>query len=98
MWRQGDLLFIKVNKIYGKKQKDKVIALGELTGHSHELTYGDVYQVGGKKKYLSLGKDDVVKHQEHNPIELPAGNYEVIRQREYKPVNRKRATTRTVVD
>ena len=67
-----------------KKQKDNIIALGELTGHSHELTEGSVYR-GNGEKYLQVPTGGEVVHQEHNPVKLPAGNYLVRQQREYKP-------------
>jgi hypothetical protein len=35
--------------------------------------------------YVTLPRGGVVTHQEHSKIELPAGNYRVIRQREYSP-------------
>ena len=85
MYRQGDLLFLPSKIIKGKKQKNNIIALGELTGHSHELVKGDVYKANGEK-YLSLAEPSEVVHQEHNPVKLPAGQYLVTRQREYKPV------------
>ncbi len=40
----------------------------------------------GDGLYLRVGKSGVrIVHEEHTPITLPAGDYEVIRQREYTP-------------
>lgn len=86
MKRQGDILFIPVTEIpsYEERQivANRVIALGESTGHSHTLEEGLVIQKWNEM-YLVLDKDSRVVHQEHNPIELPAGYYLVRRQREY---------------
>lgn len=89
-YRQGDLLFVAVGSVNpkAKKQKDNIIALGEVTGHTHSLEEGEVLKAGSLK-YLALAKASKVVHQEHNPIELPKGNYQVLRQREYKPAKRK---------
>lgn len=96
MRRQGDLLFIPIEKLPRKlkKQKDNTIALGEVTGHSHVLEEGSVFKADGEK-YLEVPKDSKVVHQEHGPVSLPAGNYLVRRQREYKPAKRR---AQTVVD
>lgn len=84
--RQGDLFFVPVKpeEVKGRKQKNNVIALGELTGHSHELVEGEVLQDKGTK-FLVLSKASKVVHQEHNPVALEKGTYKVTRQREYKP-------------
>ena len=75
-----------------------ILAHGEATGHAHEvvsdepdsLTFeeisDDVDTLRGARllRVTGTGKA-VVRHQEHSPIELPAGTYRVIRQREYFP-------------
>lgn len=94
MYRQGDLLFIPVKKIKGRLQKDNIIALGELSGHSHVLKEGNVYK-GNGEKYLEVPTPSEIVHEEHSPISLPAGNYLVKRQREYRPAE---AKSKTVVD
>ena len=48
MKRQGDLLIVKVVKIPEDtvKQKSRILAEGEATGHMHELDKGEVYEKG----------------------------------------------------
>ena len=88
MWRQGDLLFIPVTEIKGKKQKNNVIAYGEMTGHSHTLADGEVFSHKGDK-FLVLDKASEIVHEEHKPIALEPGKYQVLKQREYKPAKKR---------
>ena len=47
MYRQGDLLFIKINEIPKKRKrryKYDVLAWGETTGHTHKLENGAIYR------------------------------------------------------
>ena len=83
-YRQGDLLIRPVKEIKGRKQKNNIVALGEATGHSHTLLKGDVYRSNGKKFLVPQELSKLV-HDEHKPIDLPTGKYEVTRQKEYKP-------------
>jgi hypothetical protein len=62
-----------------------VIVEGEATGHSHRLLQGSVLEDAQGALFLEVGKATQVMHQEHGAIELPAGCYRVIRQREYTP-------------
>jgi hypothetical protein len=94
MYRQGDVLVISVGTIpEGTKQlpRDRgtvVLAYGEVTGHAHAIVdegatlYGD-----DDSTYLRVVSDGGVAlaHEEHDTILLPAGEYEVRRQREYAP-------------
>lgn len=88
MWRHGDLLIRKVDNIPPTAQKlaHRVLAEGEATGHSHRLSAGVVLETTDKKsRYVRLARPAVVTHEEHAKIDLPAGNYEVVYQREYTP-------------
>ena len=91
MWRQGDLLFTPVKRVKGKLQKNNIIAYGEMTGHTHQLTEGRVYNDSKKKeKYVEIvGRPTPIIHEEHKPIVLEPGKYKVTRQREYKPAKRR---------
>ena len=88
MKRQGDLLIIRVKQIpqSAVKQKNRVLAEGEVTGHLHELDSGEVYESDGVL-YFKVGKEDpaVLNHPEHKPVAFEPGDYKVIRQREYEP-------------
>ncbi len=90
MHRQGDLLFIKIDKEpKGIIQNSKDILKSSVTGHSHKLTEGVIYvneDVSWENKgnfYLKIpcGGSKVI-HEEHKEIPLEEGIWEVRRQRE----------------
>ena len=83
-YRQGDLLFIKKDVIPSrlKKRKSGIIQEGELTGHNHKLIGGEVYEDEAGNVFLSVPESAQVVHEEHGPIDLEGGDYEVRRQRE----------------
>lgn len=94
LYRQGDILFKRVSKAPSKKNRqyrpDGVIAEGETTGHMHRVSNtkkAEVYEIDGKLM-LSTPKGIRILHEEHAPVALPKGNYEVIRQREFSPKGR----------
>lgn len=85
-WQQGDVVMQKIDSIpEGERSQDeltkaKTLALGEATGHSH--TFDDVDNSVEVFKimnviYMRLAKETKLKHQEHNPISIPPGNYKV---------------------
>ena len=85
-WRQGDLLIQQIEALPKglKKRANKVILYGSQTGHSHFIKSGSVYD--GKKDtiYLELPtKSQLLHDSDHDPIDLPKGVYQVIRQKEY---------------
>jgi hypothetical protein len=88
MRRQGDLLFIKTNKHAGTlTKKDGIILKSDVTGHAHRLEKGDVYVNVPDREfhgnfYLFLHEDSRILHEEHDPLHLAAGIWEVRRQRE----------------
>jgi hypothetical protein len=91
-YRQGDVLFREIEAIpsgESKKRETGHILEGEATGHVHrvkELDSADVIECGDGL-YLSVTAEGGVSivHDEHDTLTLPAGNYEVVRQREYSP-------------
>jgi hypothetical protein len=88
MVRQGDLLIVKVGSIPEKaiKKAGRVLAEGEATGHLHELDNGVVYEHKGTLFFrVSETSTATLTHQEHGPVTFKAGEYKVIRQREYEP-------------
>lgn len=66
-----------------------ILAHGEVTGHAHAITDPDVTQFStGESGVTELEIKQamaLLKHEEHGTIEIPSGNYRVIRQREYSP-------------
>lgn len=91
LYRQGDVLIRRIGKVPSgprKPQQDGCLAYGEVTGHAHrvsDLQEAELFHVGDGM-YLSVGENGVsIQHEEHSTINLPPGNYEIVRQREYSP-------------
>jgi hypothetical protein len=91
LYRQGDVLFRRIDNIPRSgavKRENGVIALGEVTGHSHAIADLEAAEVldCGQGLYVHVNEDGVsITHQEHGTIDLPAGDYQVTIQREYSP-------------
>jgi hypothetical protein len=96
IYRQGDIIFRKISKEeFEKKSRELtpnkisqkfVIARGETTGHSHRLVDFDeaiILQDRNGRYYLNLPQKARVIHEEHAPIELDDGYYEIWREQEY---------------
>lgn len=88
--RQGDILFIRVDKLPAdlNKSKDLIVAHGEVTGHAHRVTKAagvDLLESAVGSKFVEAETGWEVTHDEHGPIEFEAGNWEARRQREYSP-------------
>lgn len=89
-YRQGDVLVIAVNSIPEsvkpvERDNDRVIlAYGEVTGHAHAIKdEAATLFADNDNIYLRLVSDCELSHEEHSTINIPAGDYKVIRQREY---------------
>ncbi|MBO0781654.1 MAG: hypothetical protein J2P37_22765 [Ktedonobacteraceae bacterium] len=87
MHRQGDVLFVKVANLPAErvKRKSDVLVEGEATGHAHRLTAGQIWQTHEGLLFLEAWASSKIVHEEHAPIELEPGYWQVIRQREYSP-------------
>src|SRR5690242_11595920 len=87
MYRQGDLLFRAIHKLPEGliPRPSQVIVEAEATAPSNRRLQGSVLEDAQGVLFLEVGKATQVTHQEHHAIELPAGCYRVIRQREYTP-------------
>lgn len=94
MYRQGDVLIIEVTDLPKEKktvERDSkgrlILAEGEATGHAHAIhaSHAKMY-AAGIGMFLMLKRAAELLHEEHGKIDLPPGNYQVIRQREYDPV------------
>lgn len=92
-FRQGDVLIEKCDAIpaNAKPQDDKdrvVLAYGEVTGHAHAFYGANVTRYladEGGGTFIRVKKAAKLKHEEHSTINVPPGDYRVIRQREYSP-------------
>jgi hypothetical protein len=82
-----------------KRRASGIVAFGEVTGHTHALAEADqdvaeVWEIGGpdslfvhiSKSGISIQKGGATfVHQEHLPVTLPPGNYQVVLPRQYTP-------------
>lgn len=90
MWRHGDILIAKTDKIptNAKKRNNLILAYGEVTGHTHRIAERDAAQLFSMADLLFLqvvAEQATLIHEEHHPIVLPQGVYRVWQQREYTP-------------
>jgi hypothetical protein len=95
-YRQGDLLFLRQDGPAAVKlttRQSNVIVMGEATGHAHRLQAGTILEAPDGTLYLDIPQTTQVVHEEHGPITLEPGCWQVIRQREYQP-----EAIRTVAD
>tara|TARA_R100001594_G_scaffold132891_1_gene173317 strand:+ start:493 stop:867 length:375 start_codon:yes stop_codon:yes gene_type:complete len=102
-YQQGDVIMRRINDDYdiaeenksmkklGGNNKSAVLALGEVTGHSHQIKPVDgvlVHTFNQHNSYLNrtspeasfmeiAGEGAVLTHEEHNPVELPPGKYKI---------------------
>jgi len=97
--RQGDVLFIRRDKLpagASRKRPDGAVAYGESTGHSHrladletaevlEIGEGIFVRVSGEGVSIAGDPGATFVHEEHGPVSLSPGNYEIRIQREYSP-------------
>lgn len=93
--RQGDILFEKVSRLEKTYQvlDTKTVALGEITGHSHEFQEESqvlLYKDDGEEMptQLSVLDDSApqgLTHQEHLSIQFPQGEYKIHREQSYNP-------------
>lgn len=89
--QQGDVLvesvegFPKEAKPVEPKERGYVLAEGEVTGHAHVIDkVADIEFVEhGGMFYIKNKLPVTVKHEEHNPITIPAGIWRVRGVREY---------------
>lgn len=70
-----------------KPKTGAVLALGEVTGHSHRLLMdGLLYEAPDGTTYIRVPEEGTtLTHEEHGPVPLPAGDYMVRIQREWDP-------------
>ena len=100
IYRQGDILFVKVSNIPQEtiKTGSKVIIEYEATGHKHLIASNctELYELEKDSHiqrrfgrniigFVNVLDDTLITHDEHQPIKLPKGKYQIIRQREFNP-------------
>ena len=104
--RQGDVLLVPVERIPWRRQHEVepdsrgvVLAEGEATGHAHvvrgaaRLVRATRHWAHPGETYLVVSGRAQLVHEEHDPLQLKRGTYEMRRQREYGPRSRSRWLT-----
>ncbi len=95
IYRQGDVLLRRVDEVppsatttvVPREDGRIVLAHGEMTGHAHAIDApaeeATLLTASDERRFLTLMRDVELRHEEHATIDLPAGIYQVIRQREW---------------
>lgn len=96
-YRQGDVLLVRVeeevksrpHRVVERDHGRIVLAYGEATGHAHAIAEAEaeLIELETGERFLVTPRGVSLRHEEHAAIELPAGAYRVVRQREYVPSN-----------
>lgn len=97
-YRQGDVLLIKVDSLpKNVTKKDNVLALGEKSGHYHEITGNVQTYTGGDTRddilngvqWVVAEDESVLKHDkegkptgDHEYLSIEPGIYKVVKQRD----------------
>ena len=96
-YRQGDVLLRPATgKVDCTETGEAVLALGEVSGHSHRMA-GVAFHKGDSglaDQILVPPEGATLVHEEHEAQQIPEGAYEVVLQREYDVVE----GTRQVLD
>jgi hypothetical protein len=89
LYQQGDVLLESIASIPPDarllpRRARIVLAEGETTGHAHAVEHADVelYEYNGRL-YCRALESFVLVHEEHMPVKLAPGTYEVRRVREF---------------
>ncbi len=89
LYQQGDVLIESVGALpphtspVPRRNGRFVLARGEATGHAHSVADGiELFSLGGAL-FCHAGAPFTILHEEHKPITVPAGTYQVRRVREY---------------
>lgn len=98
-YQQGDVLLKRVERLPDglKELKSKILQLGEVTGHKHQFAKDDVVTVyidpanvqhdtritPDEGKYIVVGNTAYLTHEEHKPVQVEPGVYQVDIVREF---------------
>jgi hypothetical protein len=97
-YQQGDVTIKPVNKIpkNARATSSRVLAVGQATGHKHLALAADVQLfLHGGTLYMRTPNGTTVVHEEHGPVEIPSGDYQIGMVREYDHFGEK---ARPVID
>lgn len=89
--RHGDLAFTPTKESTENMtkigSKHFTLALGETTGHSHQIKVKegtlDIYKDSTGGIVLVIDGMAILTHEEHKPLEFTTGTYRMTNQREY---------------
>lgn len=86
-YQHGDVLIQQVRGLpKGAKRRkfNGVLVDGEHTGHAHRIAVkdADVWELDGQI-YLEMKSPSPITHEEHKPIDIPEGIYQIGRVKEY---------------
>ncbi len=83
IYRHGDVVFQQVevipevyNSRTSEEEKRGVVQLGESTGHAHvidDMTGVEIFS-DWRERFLKAEQAFTIRHEEHKPLTLPAGN------------------------
>jgi len=78
-YQQGDVILIKTSKVTGKRKKTNIVQEGEHTGHAHKFLSdnAEIYQDKDRMFVRINNKSADLIHEEHLPITIEEGEYEV---------------------
>jgi hypothetical protein len=78
---QGDVVFVRREgtKVEGQVKKTNVVQEGEHTGHAHRFTEGKgtIYESEGRLSVKVTGPMALLTHEEHLPVKIDKGDWEV---------------------
>lgn len=94
--RQGDVVFRRIEagtRPEGRVRESGIVAYGEVTGHAHRVVGGaTVFEAAADRIFVEVTGTAEVVHEEHKPITLTRGVYEVIGQREWTAGDERRVS------
>jgi len=84
--RHGDVGLLQIDKLpKNLKEKDKILAYGEVTGHHHrfETEQVQVFKDDSGQQFVDVKKPSNLIHEEHQCLQIPKGRYKIVIQREF---------------
>lgn len=92
--QHGDVLFNRIPQLPGglvfvpRHGRKIIVAEGEATGHNHVIesdkaTLWALEKDGETQLYLEVAEPVTITHEEHKPLPIPEGIYEIGRVKEY---------------
>lgn len=87
-YRHGDVFLRAVLAVppaaHEDAQWNRVLAYGEVTGHAHRVSGAMSLWNAGEQRYVAVGAEGAtLTHEEHGPIAVAPGAYEVVIQRQW---------------